>query len=58
MAETVAPPPAATTDAHNTGSAKPEKPDEAKYKSDLAAAEKAHVAAQEKFVRSNPFQWV
>jgi hypothetical protein len=29
---------------------KPEQPDEAKYKEDLAKAEKEHTAAQEKFV--------
>ena len=29
---------------------KPEKPDEAKYKEDLAKAEKEHTIAQEKFV--------
>ena len=29
---------------------RPEKPDEEKYKEELAKAEKAHVAAQEKFV--------
>ena len=51
MAEKVAPPPAeAETTASTTTSTKPEKPDEAKYKADLAAAEKAHAAAQEKFV--------
>lgn len=51
MAEKVAPPPAeAETAAASTTSTKPEKPDEAKYKADLAAAEKAHAAAQEKFV--------
>ena len=51
MAEKVAPPPAeAETTAASTTSTKPEKPDETKYKADLAAAEKAHAAAQEKFV--------
>lgn len=30
---------------------KPEKPDEQKYKEDLAKAEKEHAAAQEKVVR-------
>lgn len=31
--------------------ARPEKPDEEKYKTDLAKAEKEHAAAQEKLVR-------
>ena len=33
-----------------TQKAKPEKPDESKYKEDLAKAEKEHAAAQEKVV--------
>ena len=33
---------------------RPEKPDEAKYKEDLAAAEKEHSAAQEKLVIFDP----
>lgn len=43
-----------TTNADNTEKThkpKPEKPDEAKYKADLAEAEKEHAAAQEKLVR-------
>lgn len=34
---------------------RPEKPDEEKYKEELAKAEKAQSAAQEKFVRETPF---
>lgn len=36
-----------------TQNARPEKPDEAKYKADLAKAEKEHEAAQARFVRSH-----
>ncbi|KAK5937328.1 multicopy suppressor of BFA (Brefeldin A) [Knufia obscura] len=39
----------ATAPAADTGSKRPEKPDEAKFKSDLAEAEKAHKAAQAEF---------
>ena len=35
--------------------AKPEKPDESKYKEDLSKAEKEHAAAQEKMVSLSPF---
>lgn len=60
----VATPPAAQTAAAN-GSApqgkqqvvKPEKPDEDKYKEDLAKAEKEHTAAQEKLVSSRSNCW-
>ena len=34
-----------------TQSGRPQKPDEAKFKADLATAEKAHDAAQKRFVR-------
>lgn len=43
-----------TTNADNTEKthrAKPEKPDEEKYKTDLAKAEKEHAASQERLVR-------
>ena len=43
-----------TTNADNaetTHKSKPEKPDEEKYKVDLAKAEKEHAASQEKLVR-------
>jgi len=43
----------ATAPAADTGSKRPEKPDETKFKSDLAEAEKAHKAAQAEFVRSH-----
>ena len=35
---------------------RPQKPDEAKYKADLAKAEKDHEAAQARFVRKH-FMW-
>ena len=38
-----------------THKARPEKPDEEKYKTDLAKAEKEHAAAQEKLVGSISF---
>ncbi len=55
----VATPPAGTMSAIDAGAeptgkpqkAKPEKPDEQRYKEDLAKAEKEHTAAQEKVVR-------
>ncbi len=57
MADVATPPAAAmsTTDADaepagNPQKAKPEKPDEQKYKEDLAKAEKEHASAQEKVV--------
>ncbi len=37
-------------DADSTSKARPEKPDETKYKADLEQAEKNHKAAQAKFV--------
>ncbi|RMZ82648.1 hypothetical protein DV738_g1647, partial [Chaetothyriales sp. CBS 135597] len=40
---------AAVTTPTSTLAARPQKPDEAKYKADLAAAEKAHEVAQKKF---------
>lgn len=40
----------ATAPAADAGTNRPQKPDEAKYKADLAAAEKAHKAAQAEFV--------
>lgn len=40
----------ATAPATDAGANRPTKPDEAKYKSDLAEAEKAHKAAQAEFV--------
>lgn len=43
MADSVAPPATDGASAHK-------KPDEAKYKEDLAKADKAHKAAQDKFV--------
>ena len=46
MADTATSP--STEGAHKT---RPEKPDEAKFKADVAAAEKAHEAAQARFVR-------
>ena len=42
---------AGTTPASKTHKARPEKPDEAAYKDNLAKAEKAYLATQEKFVR-------
>lgn len=47
MAETASAP--ATADG-NLHKAKPEKPDEEKFKAELAAAEKDHAASQTKFV--------
>ena len=44
-------PDAAPAPASKQQALKPEKPDEAKYKEDLAKAEKEYAAAQEKFVR-------
>ena len=59
MADLSTPPRAATstTDAgapqpDKQQKARPEKPDEPKYKEDLAKAEKEHAAAQERFVCS------
>ncbi|RMD41518.1 hypothetical protein DV735_g3595, partial [Chaetothyriales sp. CBS 134920] len=53
MAATPATAPAAAaasvTAPTSTAAARPQKPDEAKYKADLAAAEKAHEVAQKKF---------
>lgn len=40
----------ATAPAAADGIKRPEQPDEAKYKADLAEAEKAHKAAQAEFV--------
>jgi hypothetical protein len=40
----------ATKDAAPAQKTRPEKPDEVKYKADLAKAEKEHAAAQEKLV--------
>lgn len=40
--------------ADGTQKARPEKPDEAKYKAELAKAEKDHEAAQARFVRLSP----
>lgn len=40
----------ATAPAADAGTHRPQKPDEAKYKADLAEAEKAHKAAQAEFV--------
>ena len=40
----------ATAPAADSGVKRPEKPDEAKFNSDLAAANKAHEAAQTEFV--------
>lgn len=40
----------ATAPAADSGSKRPEKPDEAKFKSDLEQAEKAHKKNQEEFV--------
>lgn len=60
MAEVATPPAAqtATTDASATQGkqpiVKPDKPDEDKYKEDLAKAEKEHAAAQEKLVSRPP----
>lgn len=45
----VAPSPAAPTDA--VAKARPEKPDEAKFKADLAKAEKEHELKMKEFVR-------
>ena len=55
MADVATPPAAKTATADVPVSekqqvVKPEQPDEAKYKEDLAKAEKEHTAAQEKFV--------
>jgi hypothetical protein len=44
----VAPPPASVGDF--TSKPRPEKPEEAKYKADLAAAEKEHATAMAKYV--------
>ena len=41
----------ATAPAADSGIKRPEKPDEAKFKNDVAEAEKAHKAAQAEFVR-------
>ena len=41
---------ASATPATKSTKARPEKPDEAAYKDNLANAEKAYLAAQEKFV--------
>jgi len=48
----VATPPAAEASQGKQQIVKPEKPDEDKYKEDLAKAEKEHAAAQEKLVGS------
>lgn len=40
----------ATAPAADAATSRPQKPDEAKYKADLAAAEKAHKAALAEFV--------
>jgi len=48
----VATPPAAEATQGKQQIVKPEKPDEDKYKEDLAKAEKEHTAAQEKLVSS------
>lgn len=40
----------ATASAADTGFKRPEKPDETKYKADLAEAEKSHKAAKAEFV--------
>ena len=45
----VAPPPAASSEA--TTKTRPEKPDEAKYKADLAKAEKEHELKMKEYVR-------
>ena len=42
--------PSAADTSEKSQKTKPEKPDEAKYKEDLAKAEKEHGAAQEKLV--------
>ena len=48
----VATPPAAEASQGKQQIVKPEKPDEDKYKEDLAKAEKEHAAAQEELVGS------
>jgi hypothetical protein len=48
MADVVKTPPAADGSATKT---RPEKPDQAKYEADLAAAQKAHNSNMDKFVR-------
>jgi hypothetical protein len=50
----VATPPAAEATQGKQQIVKPEKPDEDKYKEDLAKAEKEHTAAQEKLVGQYP----
>ena len=55
MAE-VATPPAAEAAQGKQQVVKPEKPDDDKYKEDLAKAEKEHTAAQEKLVGTFPFR--
>ena len=49
----VAQPSAAATD--GVTKSRPEKPDEAKYKADLAKAEKEHELKMKEYVRFNPF---
>jgi hypothetical protein len=58
MADVATPPAAQNTEASATKDkqpvVKPEKPDEDKYKEDLAKAEKEHTAAQDKLVSNTP----
>jgi hypothetical protein len=51
----VATPPAAEASQDKTQVVKPEKPDDDKYKEDLAKAEKEHTAAQDKLVCCRQF---
>ena len=54
----VAPSPVADAPQGKQQIVKPEKPDEDKYKEDLAKAEKEHTAAQDKLVRLHYLSWI